>query len=212
MTELNRFFKHTSVYAVGNMAQRGAGFLLLPLYTSRLTTGEYGVLELFYSASAILSTLLGVGLAHATLRFYFEYNDSHRRRAVVSTSLVATLAIALPPALLLLAFAKPISGIVFNGRYVYGIPIILTTMVLELLRQVCLAYLRAREYSVRYVLCALSQLVVQVVANIYTVAVLRWGVEGVLLGNMLAVLTGTAYLLSVVLSFAMSSATAIPSC
>jgi O-antigen/teichoic acid export membrane protein len=36
---------------------------------------------------------------------------------------------------------------------------------------------------------------VQVAANVYTVAVLRLGVEGVLFGNMLAVLAGTGYLL-----------------
>jgi O-antigen/teichoic acid export membrane protein len=195
MSDLPRFFKHTSVYAVGNMLVRAAGFLLLPLYTTHLTTAHYGVLELFYSASAILSTLLGMGLAHATLRFYFEYDDEAQRRIVVSTTLVATLAIAVPPILLLLPFSGLIADLAFDGDFVYGIPIVLATLVLELMRQVCLAYFRAREYSVRYVVSALLQLAVQVAANVYTVAVLRLGVEGVLFGNMLAVLAGTGYLL-----------------
>jgi O-antigen/teichoic acid export membrane protein len=199
MSDLPRFFKHTSVYAIGNMIVRAAGFLLLPLYTTHLTTAEYGVLELFYSASAILSTLLGVGLAHATLRFYFEFDDEPHRRLVVSTTLVATLAIALPPILMLLPFAGLIAKLAFDGGFVYGIPIVLTTLVLELVRQVCLAYFRAREYSVRYMGSALLQLGVQVAANVYTVAVLRLGVEGVLFGNMLAVLAGTTYLLATTL-------------
>ena len=199
MSDWGRFFKHTSIYAVGNTLQRAAGFLLLPLYTTRLTTGEYGALELFYSVSAVLMTFLGIGLAHATLRFYFEFEDPERRRAVVATTLVATMAIALPPVVLLLPFAKVLAHVLFEGRYAHGVPIVLTSMVLELLRQVCLAYFRAREYSVRYVASALLQLLVQVVANILTVAVLKWGVVGVLFGNMIAVMVGTGYVMSITL-------------
>jgi len=199
VSDLRRFFKHTSIYAVGNVMQRAAGFLLLPLYTTRLTTGEYGALELFYSASAVLMTFLGIGLAHATLRFYFEFDEPARRKTVVSTTLVATMAISLPPVFLLLPFSKLAAHLLFDGRYLYGVPIVLTTLVLELLRQVCLAYFRAREYSVRYVASALLQLMVQVVANVVTVAVLKWGVVGVLLGNMLAVVVGTSYVLAITL-------------
>ncbi len=41
--------------------------------------------------ASLAQGLLSVGIAHATLRFYFDYKEQADRNAVVSTNLVATL-------------------------------------------------------------------------------------------------------------------------
>jgi O-antigen/teichoic acid export membrane protein len=186
--DLKRLFKHSSIYTIGGILNRVGAFLLLPLYTNHLTPAEYGTLELVYSTSAILSSLLSVGMAHATLRFYFEYSDQNDRRRLVCTTLIGSGAITVAGAALLawtpeswvaLVFGFPESGVLFR--------LALTILVLELSTQIGYAYFRAREYSRRFVLTALLQLVIQVSANYYTVAVLGKGVEGVLTGNLLSV-------------------------
>ena len=85
---IGRFFQHSAIYALGNALNRVGAFLLLPLYTRYLSVGQYGSLELYYSISAVVSSLLSVGIAHATLRFYYEYDGESDRRAVDRKSVV----------------------------------------------------------------------------------------------------------------------------
>lgn len=192
---IGRFIKHSTIYAVGNVLNRAAALLLLPLYTNYLTAAQYGALELFYVISAIVSGLLSAGIAHATLRFYFEHDAERERNAVVSSNLLTSFAIAAMGALAVNYFRVPLAQAALGGpEYASGITLILVTMVLELSSQVCLAYLRAREYSMLFVAIALAKLVVQCGANTYLVVFLSAGVQGVLLGNLLAVAAGWLFL------------------
>lgn len=92
--EIGRFLKHSGIYAIGNALNRFGALLLLPVYTRYLSPTEYGVLESLYLISTVVSGLLGVGIAHATLRFYFDYENQADRNSVVSTNLIASLGIS----------------------------------------------------------------------------------------------------------------------
>ena len=45
MGEKKRLLKNTGIIAVGGMATKLVSFLLLPLYTTVLSTAEYGVVD-----------------------------------------------------------------------------------------------------------------------------------------------------------------------
>ena len=66
-SHLARFFKHSSVYLIGNLVNRLGAFLLLPLYTHYLTVSEYGALELFYAIMGVIFGVLSIGIAHAVI-------------------------------------------------------------------------------------------------------------------------------------------------
>lgn len=188
---LTRFFKHSSVYVIGNLLNRVGAFLLLPLYTHYLTVSEYGALELFYAVMGVISGVLSIGLAHATLRFYFEYKEPADRQALISTNLIASFAISVLGVALIAPWSKYLSEWVFGShQYTYGIYLVLATIVFELSSQVSLSYLRAIERSGLFVAISIGKLLVQVAANAYLVMVAHAGVEGVLLGNLLTVISG----------------------
>jgi len=192
-SDIGRFFKHSSIYAIGNILNRIGAFVLLPIYTTYLTVGEYGALELFYLVAAVVSGVLAVGIAHATLRFYFEFDDIKDRNAVVSTNLIASAIITISGVFILLLFDNQIAMLVFNSddkNVMLGLYIVLATMVLELSTQVCLAYLRARELSIFYVVLSLVKLIIQVAVNSYLIIVEGAGITGILTGNLIAVATG----------------------
>lgn len=189
--DVGRFLRHSGIYAIGNALNRLGAFLLLPLYTRYLTPGEYGTLELFYALSALISSVLAVGLSHATLRFYFDYDAQTDRNRVVSTNLLASLVLSAGGALLVALAGDRIAGwMLGSAPPPWAMPLMLATIVFELSSQVALAYLRAREMSVFFVTLALAKLVVQCTAN--TVLLLHYnaGVAGVLGGNLLAVVMG----------------------
>lgn len=192
-SDISRFFKHSSIYAIGNILNRIGAFVLLPIYTTYLTVGEYGSLELFYMVSSVVSGMLAIGVAHATLRFYFEYDDIADRHAVVSTNIIASGLITILGSLVTLTFSDEIAQLVFNSlekNILLGIYIVLVTMVLELSSQVCLAYLRARELSLFYVVLSLVKLIIQVSINSYLIIVENAGITGILIGNLCAVAIG----------------------
>lgn len=190
-SDLSRFLQHSGIYAIGNALNRLGAFLLLPLYTRYLTPGEYGTLELFYALSALISTVLAVGLSHATLRFYFDYKEEADRRSVVSTNFLAAVAISAAGALLVALAGDRIAGWVLGAPPpAWAMPAMLATIVFELSSQICLAYLRAREKSVFFVTLSLVKLVVQCAANTLLLMHYDAGVAGVLAGNLLAVVTG----------------------
>lgn len=198
---LGRFFRHSSIYAFGNILNRIAALLLLPVYTNYLTVAEYGALELFYVVATVITGFLSVGIAHATLRFYFEYEAETDRNSVVTTNLTVSLLISLAGVLFVGQWHEGLARYVFGGpEYSRGVLIILATLVLELSSQVSLAYLRAREYSMLFVGIMFFKLVLQLAANTYFVVFRGMGVEGVLTGNLMAVAFGWICLTIFVLS------------
>lgn len=198
-TSLGNFFKHTTIYAFGNVLNRAAAFLLLPIYTNYLSVSEYGALEMFYIVASVVSGLLSVGLAHATLRFYFEYETEAERNSVVTTNLTVSMLISMAGVTLVGFWYQPLAHYLFGGQELAdGVLLILATLVLELSSQVSLAYLRAKEYSVTFVVIMFFKLVIQFAANTYFVVSLGLGVEGVLAGNLLAVAFGWVVLTIIV--------------
>ncbi len=187
-SDMKRLFKHSSIYAVGGILNRAGAFVLLPLYTSYLTPSEYGTLELVYGVTALVSSLLGVGLAHATLRFYFEFPEGSERKHLVSTTLVGSGVIACA-GIALLWFLTPILSAVLFGSVQEArlLQVGLLILILQLSTEIGLAYFRAREYSTRFVVASFLRLLLQVGCNYYSVAILGLGVWGILLGNLMSV-------------------------
>ena len=183
-----RVFKLSSIYMVGNLLNRLGAFLLLPLYTNYLSISEYGVLEILYATNALASMVFGAGLSHSTLRFYFEYDDQKDRNQVVTTNFLMAAFFTFAGAILVVALSPQISSILMGKHnYSHLIELAIIIIVFEVTIEVCLAYLRAREQAIFFVVLSLLKLSIQVGACVYFVAVMSKGVQGVLWGNVSSV-------------------------
>src|SRR5688500_18634599 len=100
MADFKRFYRHAAVYTAGNFVYRAAAFILIPLYVRTLPTAEYGTLELITTTVLIIQSVLGSGIAHSAMRFYFEYDDPEDKKAVISTVLLASFLVSAAGALL----------------------------------------------------------------------------------------------------------------
>lgn len=186
--KLERLLKSSGIYAVGNALNRVGGFLLLPLYTHFLSTAEYGGLELLYATSSVVGSILSVGIASATLRFYFDYESETDRNAVITTNFLASLSLALGGSVLVWLAALPVFHQIFPKEIsVTALAIIFLTMCFELSTEVLLAYIRARDLALFFVGISIVKLVLQCASNIYLVRFAHAGLFGVLTGNLIAV-------------------------
>jgi len=63
---------NTLVFALGGLAVKAVSLVLMPLYTTALTAGEYGTAELLNSAIEIVLPLLSLGVVEALYRFSID--------------------------------------------------------------------------------------------------------------------------------------------
>src|ERR687885_1050695 len=111
--QIKRLAKHSAIYGLGGLVSRILAVLLLPLYTSYLTTADYGKIETLVAASTVLVIVLRLGISSAFFRFYFDSPDPERRLVVVRTSFWFTMASATVGLLAGLVFAHAISELLF---------------------------------------------------------------------------------------------------
>ena len=70
LDKLKHTLKHTFIYSLGNLSAKLVGLILLPLYTSHLSTSEYGILSLLEASSQVIVGILGFGMANAMMRWF----------------------------------------------------------------------------------------------------------------------------------------------
>lgn len=76
---LKKLFGQSSTYALGRILTKGAGLILLPVYTRYLTPSEYGIVAVAGIVVSILGPSLTGGARGAALKFFYEYEDKRRR-------------------------------------------------------------------------------------------------------------------------------------
>ncbi len=58
LEQLTRLARHSAVYGLGGIVSRLLAVLLLPLYTSYLTPGDYGRVETLIALTAVIVTFV----------------------------------------------------------------------------------------------------------------------------------------------------------
>ncbi len=200
MKPLRDLLKHSSIYAVGQILTRLASILLLPLYTNCLTPADYGVVGILDTTAAILALMIGGGMVTAVTRFHFERpsEEDHDRTWWTGLTWVTFASIVVLTPLwigrhTLVSVTLPKS--VSHGEWLYTLT--LATILVQLIGQLVDGYLRVLKWSGVFVIISLGRLLLNVTLNIWFLVGLQYGVEGLLLGNLVASLVHTLVLLSV---------------
>jgi len=199
---LKRFSKHSAIYFAGSVLNRLALFLLLPLYTNYFSPEEYGKLELIFVTVAFIRVFLGMLLGHSVLRFFFEYESEADKKSLVGTSLFFSLTWCAGLTLVIMYFSENLTLLVFGADNSKSLFILgFSVMFFEVTSEIPLAFLRAKEHSMYYVLTSFLQLVLRITLNIYMVVFLGLGIPGVLTGNLLSAAIVWALLVGITLRY-----------
>lgn len=172
------------IFAAGTFASKVLVLLLMPLYTSILSTEQYGVSDLLVQTANLLIPLACVGICDGIFRFAIDSGD---KRKVFSTALVVIFCgsaalVALSPLLSLIGY--------FDG-YVW---LICAYVICANLHSACAQYIRARGQSVEFALQGILNTVLTIAYNLILLVVCDLGVVGYVLSVVLADLTVTLVL------------------
>ena len=184
MKEGKRLIKNTGIIAIGNLSTKLVSFFLLPLYTSILSTEEYGIVDYIVSLSTLFIPFITVLMDESMFRFLIDCKTDQERSRVISMSLV----IILCGGGLFLAVASPILWAI---RYQYSLYVILYVLT-AVLNTMTSALLRGIGRTDYYAACNFLTSLIKILLNILMIAVLRMGVEGMLLAAIFSQILGSA--------------------
>ena len=187
-SSITKLAKQSAIYGVGGLVSRILAVLLLPLYTSYLSTADYGKIETLVAATAVLVIVLRMGISSAFFRFYFDAKDDDGRTRIVRTSFWFTMTSATAGLIVGVLFASQISHLLQLGDepgLVYAAAVGLWAgMNYEQLTSL----FRAEDRSVAYVAASLTNVLITVGATVLLVVVYKKGPLGVLVGNFIGTL------------------------
>lgn len=161
--------KNTFIFAVGNIATKFISFFLVPLYTSVLSTSQYGVVDLVNTMGNVLAPILIFNVSEAVLRFSLDKDADYDK--IMSTGIIG-LIIAVGIGLLLIPGCKIIADVAPYSIYIYFYILSLSAS------QLFLCYLRGKEKLVLYSIGNIIQSFLIAALNVVFLKFMNLGVTG----------------------------------
>lgn len=192
---LKSFLKNSIIYYISGLLSKGISFFLLPLYTSLLTTRDYGVLELLSIVSTLSIIIFTFQINQAVARFYNELINQKHIQMYTSTVAIFSLTSFATFLLLGLIFVNPVSLFI-------GLPVKSTVLALLSITLNALFYLSQNQLT--WKIKPFQEMISSLVYNISTIGstilllvVYKQGVEGILIaqciGAVLGIITGVVF-------------------
>ena len=92
MGKIKQLVKSTSVIAFGRICTQAISFFLLPLYTTKLNTAEYGTIDIVNTISSLLLPIVSLQIQQGLFRELLEVReDTEKKRKTISTCIIGLL-------------------------------------------------------------------------------------------------------------------------
>lgn len=173
--------KNTILLGIGNILTKGLLFIMVPFFSSWLSTEDYGTFDLLCTYVSLMIPLLTLATGEAVFRFSMQSESEETKKKYISDSFV------------LVTINCAISVVILMGiRVITGWHLAIPFTVLligELYNNNLQSYLRAIKKLNIYSFCSAFSVVI--IAALVTVFVryLGWGIKGIIYGY------GVGYLL-----------------
>lgn len=185
ISEFKRLANHSLIYGISNVSNKAIAFFLLPLYTSYLTPADYGVWELLTVTTAFVSIFLQMGLGSAIFKAVL-YDEEQEEEVLVSTAFYFVVLFSGVVILVLCSFTPVIAEVVLGEPgYVNLMRMLFVAALFEAASIIPLATLRIHEESFKFSAVNMGKSIVYLLLNIYFIAILKKGVEGLVVANLL---------------------------
>jgi O-antigen/teichoic acid export membrane protein len=184
--KLKKTIKHTAVYSLGNISTKLVGLVLLPLYTTHLTTSEYGILSIIEITSQILIGMFTFNIPQAMIRWCATEKDKTKEKSIIFTTIFSVTLIAVFVVIALLPLNSQLSQLLFeSGKFSNYFTLLVIWSFFSLINRVPASLIRLREKSVFFAVIMVSKFTIIMLLNIYFVAFADMGIEGIVWGQII---------------------------
>jgi len=191
--QINKLFGQMLIYGTGHILARLVTFLLLPLYTNVFTAEEYGVISLAYVFMGFMGIVLHYGLDVALMKKYVQ-TKNHERTAFFSSAYVSLVVSSVIIGILVILCKNTLSSFVLGGTSPKLMVYISWIILFDVLWSVPQLILRAEEKPAAFIAFSLLNVIATMILNLVFVLKLEFGIEGVLLSNL--IISGSLFFLT----------------
>ncbi len=90
MNQKTELMKNTVIIAIGKLSTQVLSFLLLPLYTSKLSSSEYGTYDFLVTLSVFLLPVITLLMEESMFRFLIDAKDNQSKKRVITQTIIFT--------------------------------------------------------------------------------------------------------------------------
>ena len=180
--------KNILLFSISSFGQKILAFLLVPLYTSVLSTADYGTVDLITTTVSILVPVFTINISEGVLRFTLKDKDN---KDYFSYGIYMTIKAAL--ILLVLLFLLSIIPVEYSFKkyYAWMYLIFIANCIYGLFQN----YLRAVDKVPIMVFSSLLNTVVMLVSNIILLVYIKIGITGYFVSMFLGIMAANIYML-----------------
>lgn len=188
MKKYRELLNNIGLLTLSNFGSKLLGFLLVPLYTSVLTTEEYGNYDFITVTISLLVPILTLNISDAALRFLLD--DKKNKKDVCNIALrINFISILI---FMILAMLNNIFNIIkiLNNYFSYFIIFYIITVLYQYFQNVIRGLNKVKILAVSGIINSIFMLGL----NIFFLLVLKIGLSGYFLANIIANVIATLYL------------------
>ena len=166
MGKLTNIFKDTAIYGLSSIIGRFLNYLLVPLYTAKLSaaSGGYGIITNIYAYVALVLVLLTFGMETTYFRFT---NKTHTdSQTVYGTTLITVGSLSLLFAVLVLLLLTPISQLMGYGEHPEYVGVMAVTVAIDAFLCIPFAHLRQQKKALKFAALKLLNIIVNIALNV----------------------------------------------
>ena len=172
MKKYNYLLKNIGLLTLSSFASKILSFLLVPLYTSILTTKQYGIYDMFNTTVMLLLPLITIDIVDAVLRFGLDRSKSKEEVFAIGNSYIVK-SIALLLVLLSINYFLNIFTIVTK----YTLPFFLL-YVFTAYSQLLQYFARGIEKVASLAVSGVISSIVSLSLNVLFLVYFKWGLMG----------------------------------
>lgn len=187
MSKESKLLKNTGIIALGNMCTKFISFFMLPLYTTLLSTSEYGTVDLIGTYVTLIAVILTLQFEQGLFRFLIDIReDEDKQKKYISTAFFIVLGLCL-------VFSVIAMPILLLMKYRYTFQLIIYVVGVSI-NAIILQIPRGLGNNTLYAAGSCISGVSSVLLNVLFIAVLKYGVNGMLLASIISIFISSIFI------------------
>lgn len=186
MKRETKLIKNTAIIGFGMLCTRGVSFLLLPLYTSLLSTSDYGTVDLVNTLVTLIAYAFTLQFEQGVFRYLIDCRGDERKQKIYITTTYSTVFLVTIIGILITIL---VCRTVNYGYTLYLVLNIIATTCSSITCQIARGLDKTTVYTIGSFISASSQ----ILFNVIFIAGFKWNVGGMLTATLLGSLLCIIY-------------------
>lgn len=195
-SKLKELLKLSSIYSFGHMLERLLGFVLIPLYTTYLTTGDYGLYAIMSVTVSLIIPFIDTPFTLGLGRYYYNPEYISKNKEIFFNGVIFIFLQSIIISILFYFgstfFSKAILG---DPEKYYIVKIYAIILIFQPFKESLNSLIRLKKMAKLYVTLSISRLILSACLIIYLLVVLKLGILALIYGTLFGVIYDIIFLL-----------------